>query len=43
MLYPRVAPERTNTENCRLEERLGLHLHRVSDAAQVSERDGASP
>ena len=35
--------ERTNTENCRLEQRFGLHLHRVPDAAHVSERDGADP
>ncbi len=40
---PRVAPERTNTENCRLEERFGLHLHGVPDAAHVSERDGTDP
>src|SRR5688572_22867130 len=43
MLDPRVAPERTNTENCRFEQRFGLHLHRVPDAAHVSERDGADP
>ena len=30
-----------NTENCRLEERFGLHLLRVPDAAHVSERHGA--
>src|SRR2546421_2517840 len=27
----------------RLEERFGLHLHRVPDAGHVSERDGADP
>jgi hypothetical protein len=43
MLDPRVAPERANTENCRLEERFGLHLHSVPDATHVSERDGAGP
>src|ERR1700704_660353 len=43
MLDPRVAPERTNTKKCRLEERFGLNLPRVPDAAHVSERDGADP
>jgi hypothetical protein len=43
MLDPRVAPEYTNAENCRLEERFGLHLDGVPDAAHVSERDGADP
>jgi hypothetical protein len=43
MLDPRGAPECTNTENCRLEERFGLHIHGVPDAAHVSERDGADP
>lgn len=43
MLDSRVAPERTNTENRRLEKRFGLPLHPMSDAAHVSERDGADP
>jgi hypothetical protein len=43
MFDPRVAPECMDAENCSLEERFGLHLHRVPDAAAVSERDGADP
>jgi hypothetical protein len=43
MLDPAVALECANAENCSLEERFGLYLHRVPDAAHVSERDGADP
>ena len=43
MRDPRVPLQRTNAQNCRFEERFGLHLHRVPDATHVDERDGAGP
>jgi hypothetical protein len=41
LLGPSVPPQNLNRQDRRLEQAVGLHIHRVADAPSVGEGDGA--